>query len=52
MICPLTITAHGSEIYCHSEACKMWHKGDCVIRSGMIAFTELMAILSAKSEVK
>lgn len=52
VVCPLTITMHGYEIPCHTEACKMWYKGDCVIRTGMIAFTELMVVLSAKSEVK
>jgi len=52
IVCPFTVDQYGDAVTCHGDACRMWNKGDCVIRTGMIAFTELMFVLSEKAEVK
>lgn len=52
VVCPFTVSQYGSAVPCHGDACRMWHKGDCVIRTGMVAFTDLMVVLSEKSKLQ
>jgi hypothetical protein len=50
VVCPFTVQQYGSAVECHGSYCRMWHKNDCVIRSGLIAFVECMDVLSAKTD--
>ena len=51
-VCPLVVSQYANARECYKDGCKMWHDNDCIIRTGMIAFIELMTTLSAKSEVR